>query len=193
MVSDPCWHHSRASRPHRVRPATLLEATLAAWDATRAGAPGRDRLARSRKSRTTSWVTGRCHLGAVGHRDRRRPHRRQRPARGTAGRNPTGPRPRSLGHERDVATKEAVMAVDVEIDVDLLKNEIKKTYASVSQDPERDFIFPTGRAWAEDLRYPSELASVPDTAVESFAGGRAGARPRLRRRHRLPRRRPDGR
>jgi SAM-dependent methyltransferase len=62
------------------------------------------------------------------------------------------------------------MAVDVEIDVDLLKNEIKKTYASVSQDPERDFIFPTGRAWAEDLRYPPELANVPDTAVESFAG-----------------------
>jgi arsenite methyltransferase len=62
------------------------------------------------------------------------------------------------------------MAVDVEIDVDLLKNEIKKTYASVSQDPERDFIFPTGRAWAEDLHYPPELANVPDTAVESFAG-----------------------
>jgi len=62
------------------------------------------------------------------------------------------------------------MAVDVEIDLDLLKNEIKKTYASVSQDPERDFIFPTGRAWAEDLRYPPELANVPDTAVESFAG-----------------------
>lgn len=62
------------------------------------------------------------------------------------------------------------MAVDVEIDVDLLKNEIKKTYASVSQDPERDFIFPTGRSWAEDLRYPSELANVPDVAVESFAG-----------------------
>ena len=62
------------------------------------------------------------------------------------------------------------MAVDLEIDVDLLKNEIKKTYASVSQEPERDFIFPTGRAWAEDLRYPPELANVPDTAVESFAG-----------------------
>ena len=62
------------------------------------------------------------------------------------------------------------MAVDVEIDVDLLKREIKKTYASVSEDPERDFIFPTGRAWAEDLRYPPELANVPDTAVESFAG-----------------------
>jgi arsenite methyltransferase len=62
------------------------------------------------------------------------------------------------------------MAIDVEIDVDVLKNEIKKTYASVSEDPERDFIFPTGRAWAEDLDYPPELANVPDTTVESFAG-----------------------
>src|SRR6476659_4613771 len=62
------------------------------------------------------------------------------------------------------------MAIEVEIDVDLLKSEIKKTYASVSEEPERDFIFPPGRAWAEDLRYPPELANVPDTAVESFAG-----------------------
>ena len=62
------------------------------------------------------------------------------------------------------------MAVDVEIDVELLKSEIKKTYASVSDEPEREFIFPTGRAWAEDLGYPPELARVPDTAVESFAG-----------------------
>jgi arsenite methyltransferase len=62
------------------------------------------------------------------------------------------------------------MAVDVEIDVDVLKSEIKKTYASVSQEPEKDFIFPTGRAWAEDLGYPEELTGVPDTAVESFAG-----------------------
>jgi len=62
------------------------------------------------------------------------------------------------------------MAVDVEIDVELLKSEIKKTYASVSEEPGRDFIFPTGRSWAEDLRYPAELAGVPDAAVESFAG-----------------------
>jgi arsenite methyltransferase len=62
------------------------------------------------------------------------------------------------------------MAVEVDIDVDVLKNEIKKTYASVSEDPERDFIFPTGRPWAEDLGYPDELANVPDAAVESFAG-----------------------
>jgi arsenite methyltransferase len=62
------------------------------------------------------------------------------------------------------------MAVDVNIDVALLKSEIQKTYASVSAEPERDFIFPTGRAWAEDLGYPEELAKVPETAVESFAG-----------------------
>jgi arsenite methyltransferase len=62
------------------------------------------------------------------------------------------------------------MASQVDIDVQRLKSEIKKTYASVSQEPEKDFVFPTGRAWAEDLDYPEELASVPDTAVESFAG-----------------------
>src|SRR5919204_5712215 len=62
------------------------------------------------------------------------------------------------------------MAIDVEIDVEVLKSEIKKTYASVSDEPEKDFIFPTGRAWAEDLAYPDELARVPETAVESFAG-----------------------
>lgn len=62
------------------------------------------------------------------------------------------------------------MAVEIGIDVDLLKSEIRKTYASVSQEPERDFVFPTGRAWAEDLDYPPELALVPETAAESFAG-----------------------
>jgi SAM-dependent methyltransferase len=62
------------------------------------------------------------------------------------------------------------MAVEVEIDVEVLKSEIKKTYASVSAEPEKDFIFPTGRSWAGDLDYPPELANVPDRAVESFAG-----------------------
>ena len=56
------------------------------------------------------------------------------------------------------------------IDVDLLKTEIRKTYASVSQEPEKDFVFPTGRAWAEDLGYPEELSQVPDFVAESFAG-----------------------
>src|SRR5213592_1611807 len=63
------------------------------------------------------------------------------------------------------------MAVELEIDVQVLKSEIKKTYASVSQEPEKDFVFPTGRAWAADLGYPPELlARVPETSVQSFAG-----------------------
>ena len=62
------------------------------------------------------------------------------------------------------------MAVDIDIDVEVLKSEIKKTYASVSDEPEKDFVFPTGRPWAEDLGYPEELVNVPEAAVESFAG-----------------------
>jgi SAM-dependent methyltransferase len=62
------------------------------------------------------------------------------------------------------------MAIEIPVDVDLLKKEIKKTYAALSQDPGKDFVFPTGRAWAEDLDYPPELANVPDTAADSFAG-----------------------
>jgi SAM-dependent methyltransferase len=63
------------------------------------------------------------------------------------------------------------MAVDVGLDVETLKCEIKKTYASVSEEPEKDFIFPTGRAWALDLDYPPDLLErVPDSAAESFAG-----------------------
>jgi SAM-dependent methyltransferase len=62
------------------------------------------------------------------------------------------------------------MATAVDIDVGLLKSKIRETYASVSLEPGKDFIFPTGRAWAEDLDYPPELADVPDTAAESFAG-----------------------
>ena len=58
----------------------------------------------------------------------------------------------------------------VGVDIDLLKLEIRRTYAAVSLEPERDFVFPTGRAWAEDLGYPEELAGVPESAAESFAG-----------------------
>jgi SAM-dependent methyltransferase len=60
---------------------------------------------------------------------------------------------------------------DITVDVDLLRSEIEKTYTEVSSEPAKDFIFPTGRTWAEDLGYPQpELARVPDATVESFAG-----------------------
>jgi arsenite methyltransferase len=63
------------------------------------------------------------------------------------------------------------MATELGIDVGLLKSEIRKTYAEVSQQPDKDFIFPTGRAWAADLGYPPDLlARVPEGSAESFAG-----------------------
>jgi SAM-dependent methyltransferase len=59
----------------------------------------------------------------------------------------------------------------IPIDVDVLREEIRKTYTDVSLDQERDFIFPTGRSWAQELGYPEpELGRVPDATVESFAG-----------------------
>jgi arsenite methyltransferase len=63
------------------------------------------------------------------------------------------------------------VTVVVGIDVEVLKREIKKTYAQVSEEPATDFVFPTGRAWALDLGYPPDLLGrVPDGAAESFAG-----------------------
>jgi len=62
-------------------------------------------------------------------------------------------------------------APEIPVDVGVLREEIRKTYTEVSTDTERDFIFPTGRAWAQELRYPEpELSRVPDATVESFAG-----------------------
>jgi arsenite methyltransferase len=61
--------------------------------------------------------------------------------------------------------------VGIPVDVDVLRHEIQKTYTEVSSDQDADFIFPTGRAWAQDLGYPEpELSRVPDGSVESFAG-----------------------
>jgi arsenite methyltransferase len=62
-------------------------------------------------------------------------------------------------------------ATGTPVDVDVLRSEIRKTYTDVSTDQEREFIFPTGRAWAQELGYPEpELSRVPDATVESFAG-----------------------
>ena len=64
------------------------------------------------------------------------------------------------------------MTLEVQgLDVQLLRTEIQRTYAAVSDEPDQEFMFPTGRAWASDLGYPAVLlARVPETACESFAG-----------------------
>src|ERR671928_1728893 len=62
-------------------------------------------------------------------------------------------------------------ATGTPVDVEVLRSEIRRTYTDVSADQEREFIFPTGRAWAQELGYPEpELSRVPDATVESFAG-----------------------
>ena len=64
-----------------------------------------------------------------------------------------------------------VSTTDAPVDIDVLRGEIQKTYTEVSTEQDRDFIFPTGRAWAQDLGYPEpELSRVPDPSAESFAG-----------------------
>lgn len=62
-------------------------------------------------------------------------------------------------------------ATDIPVDVDILRDEIRKTYTEVSNEQDRAFIFPTGRTWARELDYPEpELSRVPDATVDSFAG-----------------------
>lgn len=63
------------------------------------------------------------------------------------------------------------MKTEISVDVEVLREEIRKTYTEVSTEQDREFIFPTGRAWAQELGYPGpELERVPDATVESFAG-----------------------
>jgi SAM-dependent methyltransferase len=61
--------------------------------------------------------------------------------------------------------------IDPPVDVDVLREEIQKTYTEVSGESAQEFIFPTGRAWATELGYPEpELSRVPEESVKSFAG-----------------------
>ena len=57
------------------------------------------------------------------------------------------------------------------LDVDVLREAIRRTYADVATGEDTAVIFPTGRAWAQELAYPEpELSRVPEASVESFAG-----------------------
>jgi SAM-dependent methyltransferase len=63
------------------------------------------------------------------------------------------------------------MTIQTPVDVGVLRDAIATTYGQVSTEPGKDFVFPTGRRWAEALGYPQpELSGVPDATVDSFAG-----------------------
>jgi SAM-dependent methyltransferase len=75
----------------------------------------------------------------------------------------------------DLATQAGLNAQVTEIgapvDVDVLREEIRKTYTEVATEREQDFVFPTGRDWARELDYPEpELSRVPERSVSAFAG-----------------------
>jgi arsenite methyltransferase len=62
-------------------------------------------------------------------------------------------------------------AVDVVVDADALRAEVKSKYREVATDPHAEFHFHTGRYLAQHLGYDDVLVgSLPDVAVESFAG-----------------------
>jgi ornithine cyclodeaminase/alanine dehydrogenase-like protein (mu-crystallin family) len=73
--------------------------------------------------------------------------------------------------------------VSVGVDVGLLKSEIKKTYASVSQEPEKEFIFELGavldgevqgRERSEDITlFDSTGLAIQDPSIAKAALARA--------------------
>jgi arsenite methyltransferase len=65
----------------------------------------------------------------------------------------------------------SVDSPDVAVDVNALREEVKNKYREVAIDPHGKHHFHTGRYLARHLGYDEKfVASLPDAAVESFAG-----------------------
>ena len=63
------------------------------------------------------------------------------------------------------------MSSDAAVDADALREEVRSKYREVAINPHGEFHFHTGRPLAKRLGYDDALvASLPDVAVESFAG-----------------------
>ena len=63
------------------------------------------------------------------------------------------------------------MTVETAVDADALREEVKSKYREVATDPHRTYHFHTGGALAKRLGYDDNMvSSLPDVAVESFAG-----------------------
>src|SRR5687768_2296148 len=57
------------------------------------------------------------------------------------------------------------------VDVEQLREEVRKKYREVADTPTADFHFHTGRGHALRMGYPaSPLDQLPDEATEAFAG-----------------------
>jgi SAM-dependent methyltransferase len=60
---------------------------------------------------------------------------------------------------------------ELPVDVDALRAEVRDKYRAVAVAPDAEYHFHTGRRLAARLGYDAEVvASLPDAAVESFAG-----------------------
>lgn len=63
------------------------------------------------------------------------------------------------------------MTVELAVDAEALREEVRKKYREVASDPHGSFHFHTGRPLAARLGYDSAIVdALPDAAVESFAG-----------------------
>jgi len=63
------------------------------------------------------------------------------------------------------------MAFEVMVDPDALREQVMEKYREVAMNPRGSFHFHTGRPLAARLGYDESVtASIPDSAVESFAG-----------------------
>lgn len=61
--------------------------------------------------------------------------------------------------------------MDRPVDAERLRDQVKEKYREVALDPGRSFHFHTGRGLAQRLGYDAAIVdSLPDAAVESFAG-----------------------
>jgi len=64
-----------------------------------------------------------------------------------------------------------VVETEAGLDAELLREQVKSKYREVATDPAGEHHFHTGRFLARHLGYDNALvASLPDSAVESFAG-----------------------
>ena len=63
------------------------------------------------------------------------------------------------------------MTVEVKVDAEALREEVRKKYREVAASPHGSFHFHTGRPLAARLGYDAAIVdALPDAAVESFAG-----------------------